>query len=256
MDPVSQPTPNEGDAMTPQDVQALEAFLNQLIQARVDGRDPQAAAMIAEAAARQPDAAYLLVQRAMLLGRALENAQAQIQSLQSQLQAAQASGSRGFMNDDSAWGASAGRAPQGGMPSAAPAPMPGSQYQAAPAQNPTAPTQYPSAPTQPSRPGFLSGGLGGTLGSIATTAAGVAGGALLFQGIENLFHRGNSGSGFLDPSAAGSRPTETTVVNNYYGDDKGSGAGNANLLADNGNLDNGLDDLINDDYRDDDSSVF
>ena len=64
--------------MTPQDVQALEAFLNQLTQARVDAKDPQAAAMIAEATARQPDSAYLLVQRAMLLDRALMDAHAQI----------------------------------------------------------------------------------------------------------------------------------------------------------------------------------
>jgi hypothetical protein len=48
-------------------MQALETFLSQLTQARADGKDPQAAAMIADAAARQPDAAYLLVQRAMLL---------------------------------------------------------------------------------------------------------------------------------------------------------------------------------------------
>ncbi|MFJ5382570.1 DUF2076 family protein, partial [Cupriavidus sp. CER94] len=76
--------------MTPQDVQALEAFLNQLTQARVDNKDAQAAAMIADAAARQPDTAYLLVQRSMLLDRALQQAQAQIHSLQAQLQAAQA----------------------------------------------------------------------------------------------------------------------------------------------------------------------
>ena len=72
--------------MTPQDMQALETFLSQLVQARADGKDPQAAAMIADAAARQPDAAYLLVQRAMLLDRALVNAQAQIASLQQQVQ--------------------------------------------------------------------------------------------------------------------------------------------------------------------------
>lgn len=229
--------------MTPQDVQALEAFLNQLTQARVDSKDPQAAAMIADAAARQPDTAYLLVQRAMLLDRALQNAQAQIVSLQHQLQAAQASGSRGFMDNDSAWGASAGRAPQAPVPS--PAPMPAPQYQAAPAQPAT-------PPAQPSRPGFLGGGLGSTFGTIATTAAGVAGGALLFQGIENLFHRGSSGGGFFGQPAMGSVPTETTVVNNYYGD---GGNGGNNLLADNGNLDNGLDDFIDDD-RNDDSSFF
>ncbi|KAI3593999.1 putative transmembrane protein [Cupriavidus sp. U2] len=239
--------------MTPQDVQALEAFLNQLTQARVDNKDAQAAAMIADAAARQPDTAYLLVQRSMLLDRALQQAQAQIHSLQAQLQAAQAAngnGGRGFLDNDATWGNSAGRAPQ-----AAPAPQypPQQPYPSAP---PAAP-QYQAAPAQPaqaSRPGFLGGGLGGTLGTIATTAAGVAGGAMLFQGIENLFHRGNSGGGFLGGQpAAGSE----TVVNNFYGDDNSGGGGQRDnaLLADNGNLDNGLDDYV-DASQDDDSSFF
>ncbi|MCA3184504.1 MULTISPECIES: DUF2076 family protein [unclassified Cupriavidus] len=238
--------------MTPQDVQALETFLSQLTQARVDNKDAQAAAMIADAAARQPDTAYLLVQRSMLLDRALQQAQAQIQTLQTQLQAAQAAqavngaGSRGFMDNDTAWGNSAGRAPQ-----AAPAPQypPQQQYPSAP--------QYQAAPAQPAqaaRPGFLGGGLGGTLGSIATTAAGVAGGAMLFQGIENLFHRGGGGGGFFGGQpAAGSE----TVINNFYGDDNANGGGQRDnaLLADNGNLDNGLDDYV-DAGQDDDSSFF
>ncbi len=234
--------------MTPQDVQALEAFLSQLTQARVDTKDPQAAALIADAAARQPDAAYLLVQRSMLLDRALQNAQAQIASLQTQLQAAQAAsgnGGRGFIDNDNAWGNSAGRIPQ---PAPAPAPyQPAPQFQ---------PPQYQAAPAQQqARPGFLGGGFGSTLGSIATTAAGVAGGAMLFQGIENLFHRGSgSGGGFFGGQpATGSE----TVVNNFYGDDNGSGGGQRDntLLADNGNLDNGLDDYL-DNNQDDDSSYF
>lgn len=238
--------------MTPQDVQALETFLSQLTQARVDNKDAQAAAMIADAAARQPDTAYLLVQRSMLLDRALQQAQAQIQTLQTQLQAAQsaqavnAAGSRGFMDNDAAWGNSAGRAPQ-----AAPAPQypPQQPYPSAP--------QYQAAPAQPAqaaRPGFLGGGLGGTLGSIATTAAGVAGGAMLFQGIENLFHRGSGGGGFFGGQpATGSE----TVINNFYGDDNANGGGQRDnaLLADNGNLDNGLDDYV-DAGQDDDSSFF
>lgn len=248
--------------MTPQDMQALEAFLSQLTQARVDARDPQAAAMIGEAAARQPDAAYLLVQRAMLLDRALQNAQAQIASLQNQLQAAQfaqGNGNRSFVDNDNAWGASAGRAPQ-----ATPAQMPPqAPYPAYPASQ-VPQYQAPQQPApQPARTGFLGGGLGGTLGTIATTAAGVAGGAMLFQGIENLFHRGGGG-GFLGGGQAltgGQAPSET-IVNNYYGDDNVGSAGSNNrdnsLLADNGNLDNGLDNYVNDtgsgdDYQNDDS---
>lgn len=245
--------------MTPQDVQALEAFLNQLTQARVDAKDPQAAAMIAEATARQPDSAYLLVQRAMLLDRALMDAHAQIATLQNQLQAAQGNGARGFMDNDIAWGAHAGRAPTQPLYPAQAQPQPQAQPYAAAQSSAQYPGQYPAQTPQPApqaaRPGFLSGGLGGTLGSIATTAAGVAGGAMLFQGIENLFHRGGGGF-FGGQPAVGAAPGET-IVNNYYGDDNfggGSHRDNA-LLADNGNLDNGLDDYI-DDSQNDDSSFF
>ncbi len=95
-------------------------------------------------------------------------------------------------------------------------------------------------PAPPARGGFLSGGFGSALGSIATTAAGVAGGAFLFQGIEHLLGRrqrpGNSGNGFL-----GGQPSET-VTNNYFDDGQGFGSG----TADSDNLDAGLDDYLDD----------
>ncbi|RZT36329.1 DUF2076 domain-containing protein [Cupriavidus agavae] len=244
--------------MTPQDAQALEAFLSQLTQARAEAKDPQAAALIADAAARQPDTAYLLVVRAIMQDRALDNAQAQIQALQGQLQAArsaQAGGSRGFADSDSAWGASAGRTAGGYPQQAAPQYQP-PQYPQQPQYQPPQQPQYQAAPAQPARGGFLGGGgLGGTLGSIATTAAGVAGGAMLFQGIEGLFHHGSGGGGLF--GGGQSAPGET-VVNNFYGDDGTGSNGNNNLLADNGNLDNGnldngLDDYVDDGTQNDDS---
>jgi uncharacterized protein len=54
-----------------------------------------------------------------------------------------------------------------------------------------------------------------------TTAAGVAGGALLFQGIEGLLgHNPGPFSGAVSPSGGlfgGATPTENTeIINNYY----------------------------------------
>lgn len=181
--------------MNTQEKQILENFLTQLVQARVAAKDPQAEALIGDAIAKQPDAAYLLVQRALLLDQALASAKAHIASLENELQALRASGSTGFLDSANAWGNSAAS-----RATAAPAPVA--------TQTPSA--QSPAVP----RPGFL-GGLGGTLGSIATTAAGVAGGALLFQGIENLFHH-NGGSGFLAQQGWTPGAGETTVINNYY----------------------------------------
>lgn len=61
---------------------------------------------------------------------------------------------------------------------------------------------------------------GGFLRSAAATAAGVAGGALLFQGIESLFGHHYAG----DLMGAGMTPgLGETVVNNYYGSDAAGG---------------------------------
>jgi hypothetical protein len=77
--------------------------------------------------------------------------------------------------------------------------------------------------------GLMGGGMGGAGGgflrSAAATAAGVAGGALLFQGISSLFgnhYAGGLMSGGMTPGLGES------VVNNYYGSDAGNtGSSNA-----------------------------
>lgn len=70
--------------MTLQESQLLQEFLDQLAQIRGVRKDPEAQAMIQKALAQQPDAPYLLVQRAMLLEQALNQAKAQIAQLQGQ----------------------------------------------------------------------------------------------------------------------------------------------------------------------------
>jgi len=93
------------------------------------------------------------------------------------------------------------------------------------------------------------------LRSAATTAAGVAAGALAFQGVESLLHgfggnqAGLAGGGFF----GGAERPEETVINNYY-DDSGNQRDSA---ADTGVGDSGNDaaDLqaAGDDLRDDGS---
>lgn len=204
--------------MNQQESQLLQNFLNQMVQARNVQKDPEAEAMIASAVARQPDAAYLLVQRSMLMEQALEAAKAQIAALQNQVQAP----NRGFLDSANAWGnhpapvarQAPPQAPYGGAPQLQP--QAGYQPQ---------PPQY-APPPQAASPGLFGGRAGSFLGSAAATAAGVAGGAFLFQGIENLLgHHG--GSGFMNPQAAGGfgQPIENTTVNNYYIDDSNASGG-------------------------------
>jgi hypothetical protein len=197
--------------MSPQDSQLLQDFLNQLVQARGVAKDPQAEEMINRAVSQQPDAAYLLVQRALLMQQALNNAKAEIAALQNQLRGSGQQGQPAFL-DPSTWGNSGASRPSASQPQT---PQPSYQQ---PYQQPY-PGSMQAQQQAPSSGGFLRGAGGGMLGNIAATAAGVAGGAFLFQGLEHLLG-GHAGNGFLGPqSALTSRPEETSIVNNYYGDE-------------------------------------
>lgn len=223
--------------MTPQETQALQDFLAQLTQVRGVSKDEQANNMISAAIAQQPDAGYLLVQRSMLQEQALSTARAQIAQLQSELRAEREGGransaSGGFLDQANAWGNSAAGRVDGA-----------SQRSTAPQRIETAPPPYQNSPPQPyqgapqmaQRPGlFGGGGLGGMggggggsfLGSMAATAAGVAGGAFLFQGIENLMgHHGGAGSGLMGQNNSG-LPVENTTVNNFYDSNSSGSDGN------------------------------
>lgn len=57
------------------------------------------------------------------------------------------------------------------------------------------------------------------LGTAAATAAGIAGGAFLFHGIENLLHHG-SGGGFLDSASTSPENVENITINEYYNADE------------------------------------
>jgi hypothetical protein len=166
--------------MSPSDTHMLHDFLGQLVQARGIKKDPEADALIQRAVAQQPDAAYLLVQRVLLMEQALDSAKAQIAALESQLQQQQQQTSRGGFLDPYSWG------------NRRHASHPQSQHM-----------HYQHAmPGSMGRGmgGFLrGGGGGGLLGSIAATAAGVAAGSFLFHGLDNLFHDhdGNSGAHLL-----------------------------------------------------------
>jgi hypothetical protein len=179
--------------MSPQDTQMLQDFLAQLVQARGIHKDPDADALIARAVAQQPDAAYLLVQRALLVGKALDNAKERIAALEDQLRQGQGQGGGGRFLDADSWGNSGTARPaaqpqgyardqQQGYPS---------QGQGQPQYQPQYQPDYQSAP----RSGFLSGGFGSALGTVAATAAGVAAGGFLFQGLENMFNRNEHGGG-------------------------------------------------------------
>ena len=135
-------------------------------------RDPEAERLIANFVSRQPSTAYLLTQTVLVQEQALKAAQDRIAELE-----AQAGGTP---------------PPSGGFLASAPRIGP---WGAAPAaSNPPPAARAPwGAPPQPAAGGSF-------LRSALTTAAGVAGGALLFEGVRNLL--GNSSNPFSAAAAA------------------------------------------------------
>ena len=159
--------------MQPQERDLIADLFGRLQQFENQPRDPEAERLIASYVARQPASPYLLVQTAIVQEEALKQAKARIAELESK--AGQASGQGSFL----------GNAPRGpwGAPAGAPAP-------ASAAQPPAQP--WGAAPQQQAGGGFLRTAL--------TTAAGVAGGALLFEGIRSMF--GHSTQALAQPSQA------------------------------------------------------
>lgn len=200
--------------MTSQEQQWLDEFLQRLAAVQGVAKDPQADALIRDRLATQPDASYLLVQRALLLERALHDARQQIAQLQQQVQSqeSQAQGQGSFLGQglDTQFGRN---------PAAAPSPAPA---YAAPAY----------ATAQPAQPGWRERLFGGPaaassaaapaaagssfLGHAAASAAGVAGGMFLFNGLENLLGHHGTGSGWL--GSGNSPQVVENVTQNFYDD--------------------------------------
>jgi hypothetical protein len=143
--------------MNPQEKAQLEQFLQQLNSTQAGAKDSDANALITESVKQQPDAAYLLVQRAMGLEMALQVAQKQMTEMQAQID--QTSKPPGFLSGINSWGRAA---PAQGAPANAMAARPA------------------AGAAQPSAWGS------GMLGAIATTAIGVVAGSMLYQGIQSM----------------------------------------------------------------------
>lgn len=214
-----------------QEREKLKAFLQQLTQAQIFQKDGEADALISEACRLQSSAAYLLVQRAMQLEYALQQTQALVSKLQSELEIARAGAGRSFLADANAWG----KSPAAGLaekPSLAAQPVMMSP-----------PGAVRAAPSAPSAWGS------GLMGNVATTAAGVVAGSFLFQGIENLMGHHNSGGSFgggrsEEVASHSQQPTENTTINNYYGSDAAAHPDPEINLSDASDESTGSDDVV------------
>jgi hypothetical protein len=222
--------------MTPQERDLITQLLGRLAQAGGQPKDPEADQLIRQAVAAQPDAPYYLVQTVLIQDMALHNAQSRIEALEQQLAAAKPAQTQptSFLGGLFGGGPATTNPAAGSVPSAGPwsRPAPAAPAQAAP-QFQGQPGQAQPWQGQPGygQPGYgqpmgmggmmgMGGGGSGFLRSAATTAAGIAGGALLFEGIQSMF--GSHAGGILSGTAMQPGLSET-VINNYYGSDPAGG---------------------------------
>ena len=228
--------------MTEQELQLIDQLFQGLRQQASAPKDVQADAAIRQLATQVPDATYLLTQRSLLLEQALQQAQQQIAQLQSQVPNAgpASTGSGSFLSGNQGLDTHFGRnpsydAPASGMYAGVPAGTPaGAPNAAAPAPSswrdrwfggPTpAPAPMAAAP-QPGGSGFL--------GQAAASAAGVAGGMLLFNGLNHML--GN---------------TAHAASNGWDNNSNTNSAGNSSHQGLSGNDNAGLDQLAQEAGRD------
>lgn len=192
--------------MTPEEQTMLSDLIGRVLQTRLSEKDPEAEQLLNQQLGRNPDALYILAQTVLVQKYALEQAQAQLQQQQQAQQPARATSFLGNLLGH--------HDPAPPPPPPPPPPQPG--YGTAPYAQPW--NQVPSYGPPPPAPG----GGSSFLRTAATTAAGVAAGALAFQGIESLMHGfGGQPAGLAGGGYFGEGRPEETVVNNYY-DDAGS----------------------------------
>ncbi|MEX5509321.1 DUF2076 domain-containing protein [Pseudomonas paralactis] len=224
----------------------IDGLFSRLQQAETDSapRDAQAEARIKEHMTRQPAAGYYMTQSILVQEHALKSLDAQnkqqaqqIQQLQDELQRAKATqpapaSGGGFLS--SIFGGSS-REPQ-------PAPNNsggGWREPARPAFGQPAPQQNYQQPQAPAAAPAGSGFLGGAM----KTAAGVAGGVLLAEGISSLFHHNQQ-----------PQVVEEIIEQPAPASDQGNWGNDDQKFAGNDSWGSNSDNFADSDYSDDSSS--
>ena len=172
--------------VTPQEQQLLTSLAQRVNQTQLQEKDPDAENLLGRELGANPDAIYILAQTVLVQNIALEQAKAQVTQLQQQLQQshqpAHATSFLGRLLGD--------RDPQ------PPPPPPQQGYQPIPQQySQPAQPQYAPPPPQYQQPQYqqpqyvpMQGGQPSFLRGAMQTAAGVAAGALAFEGVESILH--------------------------------------------------------------------
>ena len=211
--------------MTPQEEQLLNSLIERVNQTQLQEIDPDAEALLNQKLGPNPNALYVLAQSVLVQNIALDQAKAQVAQLQQQVQQLQQQRPQPA-HTTSFLGRLLGDRDDAPQQQQAPAPayQPVPQYAPPPSAQAYGQPQYQQAQYVPvgGQPSFLRGAM--------QTAAGVAAGALAFEGVESILHGfgGHEGYGMgggygVGGFGMGERPVEETVINNNYYDDPARG---------------------------------
>ncbi|WP_260706064.1 DUF2076 domain-containing protein [Edaphobacter flagellatus] len=180
--------------MTPQEQQMLQGLIQRVNQTQLQEKDIDAEEMLQQTLGRNPDALYILAQTVLVQQYALDQARQQLDQLRQQPRR-----STSFLGNLLGHDQPTQSAPPPLPPAYAQQP----QYVPVPAYG----SGYAPGYGMPQQGGFLRGAM--------QTAAGVAAGALAFEGIESLMHGFGNAAGYGSGFGGAERPE---IVNNYYGD--------------------------------------
>ena len=183
--------------MTPQEQALVDELFDRLASVENTPRDPEAERVIANGLRRAPHAVYALVQTALVQDEALKRANARMEELEAQLGGGPQVQQQGSFLDSMREAVLGKREPRGSVPSVrSPA------TQTSPMGPPPYEQGYGYPPQMRTGPAFGSGG--SFLGTAASTAAGVIGGALLMDGIRSMFGHTATQSAFGPLAGSGS----------------------------------------------------
>jgi uncharacterized protein len=226
--------------MTPQEQDMIGDLIDRVQKTQLAEKDPDAEQMLQQGLGRTPDALYILAQTVLVQKYALDQAQTQLAQAKEQIQQLQQHpepkhatsflGNLLGLNQEPAPAPTQAR-PQSYAPPPPPPPPPYAPVGYGP--NPGGP--YAGGPGYGAPPMGMPGG-GGFLQNAMQTAAGVAAGALAFEGVESLMHGFGHAAGYGGGSGLGGfggadqRPTET-ITNNYYDDNNRGDQGSHDVTS-------------------------
>lgn len=187
--------------MTPEERQLIAGLFDRMRGFGAPDKDRDAEALINQSVRAQPDAPYMLVQSVLVQEQALQEAGNRIQDLEEQVRALQGSGQtrpQGSQGSGSFLGGLFGGGARTEPPRASSVPAIGSRAAPIAAGSPWSQGQAAAPP-----PAQAPAAGGGFMKSAMATAAGVAGGMLLADGIRNMMggSQGAAGQAQASPLA-------------------------------------------------------